>query len=285
MTAKALPGRPAAEAALAEVRARLARRAARGFPPPELAIVWVGDDAASASYIRAKERAARALGVASRLVRLPATAGEAEIAGLVRRLSEDPSVDGVLVQAPLPAGVDLERVVAALDPGKDVDGFHPENAGRLFRGRPAVVPCTPRGIMELLRHYGIAVRGRRAVVLGRSNLVGRPLAALLEQADATVTLCHSKTEGLAEVAREGEILVAAVGRPGFVTSGMVRPGAVVVDVGVSRVGGRLAGDVAAEVAEVAGALTPVPGGVGPMTVAMLMRNVVELAEARRGATA
>lgn len=283
MTARALHGRPVAERILSEAREVLARRAERGLAPPELAIVWVGDDPASASYIRGKERSARALGVRSRLVRLPASAREGRVVREVRSLSEDPSVDGVLVQAPLPPGIDLDAVVLALDPAKDVDGFHPLNAGRLFRGRPAVVPCTPRGIVELLRHYGVALRGRRAVVLGRSNLVGRPLAALLEQADATVTVCHSKTEALAEVAREADILVAAVGRPGFVTRAMVRPGAVVVDVGITRVEGRLVGDVAPEVAEVAGALTPVPGGVGPTTVAMLMKNLVELAERRAGA--
>ncbi|MBT9258383.1 MAG: bifunctional 5,10-methylenetetrahydrofolate dehydrogenase/5,10-methenyltetrahydrofolate cyclohydrolase [Clostridiales bacterium] len=273
-----MAGGPVAARVEEEIRQRLREREARGKRPPLLAIVWVGEDPSSAAYIRAKEKAAQRLGIPTRLVRLPGDAGEGAIAQVVQDLSEDPEVTGILVQAPLPAGVDYEAVIRRLDPRKDVDGFHPLNAGKLFRGRPEMVPCTAKGILELLRYYEIPIRGKHAVVVGRSNIVGRPTAALLEQADATVTLCHSKTEDLPSLTRQGDILVAAVGSPHVIRASMVKPGAAVVDVGIRRKDGKLVGDVHPEVQAVAGALSPVPGGVGPLTVAFLMENVLRAAE-------
>ncbi|MDI3269555.1 MAG: bifunctional 5,10-methylenetetrahydrofolate dehydrogenase/5,10-methenyltetrahydrofolate cyclohydrolase [Bacillota bacterium] len=273
-----LAGRPVAAQVEEGIQRRLRERAARGRRFPLLAIVWVGDDPSSAAYIRAKEKAAQRLGIPTRLVHLEGSSGEEAIGAAVQELSEDPQVTGVLIQAPLPPGVDYERIIRLLDPRKDVDGFHPLNAGKLFRGRPELAPCTALGILQLLRHYQIPLRGKHAVVVGRSNIVGRPTAALLEQADATVTLCHSKTEDLAALARQGDILVAAVGSPHFIRASMVKPGAAVVDVGIRRQDGALVGDVHPEVREVAGALSPVPGGVGPLTVAFLLENVVKAAE-------
>jgi methylenetetrahydrofolate dehydrogenase (NADP+)/methenyltetrahydrofolate cyclohydrolase len=220
--------------------------------------------------------------IGSSKVTLPADATKDRIAETVRRLNEDPEISGVLVQLPLPGGVDQEAVIGAVSPLKDVDGFHPCNLGRLFSGRPRFSPCTPAGIMTLLAEYGIDPAGQRAVVVGRSIDVGRPMAALLLNADATVTVCHSRTEGLAAVTREADLLVAGVGRARFITAEMVREGAVVVDVGTNRVDGRLVGDVDFKnVRERAGAITPVPGGVGPMTIATLMENT--FAAARRQA--
>lgn len=279
-SARLLAGVPVAGRIEEELKGRLAARAARGLPPACLAIVWVGDDPASAAYIRGKRRVAARLGIQARLERLPAETDADAIAERVRSLSADDGVDGILVQAPLPDGVEYEAIVAEMDPRKDVDGFHPLNAGRLFRGRPGLAPCTARGVLALLDFYGIPVAGRRAVVLGRSNIVGRPTAALLEQADATVTVCHSRTPHVASIAREAEILVVAVGRPALVTADFVKPGAAVVDVGIHRIDGALRGDVAPGVEHVAGWLSPVPGGVGPLTVAMLMTNLVAAAEAR-----
>lgn len=240
---------------------------------PRLATVLVGDDPASALYVRMKHQACERVHIGSINVTLPADATTARVVETVRRLNEDPEINGILVQLPLPEGIDEEAVIAAVSPAKDVDGFHPCNLGRLFSGRPRFAPCTPAGIMTLLEEYGIDPAGRRAVVIGRSIDVGRPMAALLLNADATVTICHSRTADLPAVAREADILVAAVGRPRFVTSDMVHEGVVVVDVGTNRVDGKLVGDVDFEaVRERAGAITPVPGGVGPMTIATLMEN-------------
>jgi methylenetetrahydrofolate dehydrogenase (NADP+)/methenyltetrahydrofolate cyclohydrolase len=247
---------------------------------PRLATVLIGDDPASALYVRMKHQACERVHIGSINVTLPGDATTARVEEAVRRLNEDPEINGILVQLPLPAGIDEEAVIGAVSPAKDVDGFHPCNLGRLFSGRPRFAPCTPGGIMTLLEEYGIDPAGRRAVVIGRSIDVGRPMAALLLNADATVTVCHSRTHDLAAATREADLLVAAVGRPRFVTAEMVREGAVVVDVGTNRVDGKLVGDVDFEaVRERAGAITPVPGGVGPMTIATLMENT--FAAARR----
>lgn len=249
---------------------------------PRLATVLVGDDPASALYVRMKHKACEWVHIGSINVTMPEDATRAQVAETVSRLNKDPEINGILVQLPLPTGIDQEAVIDAISPAKDVDGFHPCNLGRLFSGRPRFAPCTPAGIMTLLAEYGIDPAGRRAVVVGRSIDVGRPMAALLLNADATVTVCHSRTTDLAAVTREAEILVAAVGRPRFVTADMVREGAVVVDVGTNRFEGRLVGDIDFEgVRARAGAITPVPGGVGPMTIATLMENT--FAAARRQA--
>ena len=280
--ARLLRGDEVASAVYAELRARLAR-----LPfVPRLEVVRVGDDPASVAYVRLKARRARELGIQSRVHALPEDTSEEALLSLLQELNADPEVDGILVQLPLPPGIGVARVLEAIAPEKDVDGFHPLNVGRLWSQGPGagLVPCTPAGVMRLLAHYEIPVAGRRAVVVGRSNIVGKPMAAMLLHADATVSLAHSKTQDLSALTREAELLVSAVGRPGYLKPEMVRPGAVVVDVGITRVGGRLLGDADPAVAEVASALTPVPGGVGPMTVAMLMQNTVEAAERRRGWT-
>jgi len=258
---------------------------AAGLPPPRLDVVLCNDNAGSASYVRSKERNATRLGMSGMVHTPPLSSSTADLIALVERLNADPDVDGILVQLPLPDHVDAGAVLNSISPTKDSDGLHPFNFGLLAQGRPQVLPCTPAGCMELLRRYDVPVRGRRAVVIGRSNLVGRPIALLLVNADATVTVCHSRTADLPAVCREADILVAAIGRPGFVDAAFVKPGACVLDVGINRVDGRVVGDVDRESVEpVAGWLTPVPKGVGPMTVAMLMRNTVDLARARRAAS-
>jgi methylenetetrahydrofolate dehydrogenase (NADP+)/methenyltetrahydrofolate cyclohydrolase len=273
------------EAVAAAVRERVAGEAAeiaaaRG-KPPGLATVLVGDDPASATYVRMKRKAADEAGIRSIDQEPPASTSQEELLSLVDRLNADPQVDGILVQLPLPDQIPQEAVVRAISPEKDVDGLNPINAGLLAQGSPGLVPCTPAGVMELLRHAGVDPAGRQAVVVGRSNLVGRPLVSLLLGADATVTVCHSKTADLAEVCRRAEILVAAAGRPGLIRAEMVAPGATVIDVGTNRTDDGLVGDVDFEsVREVAGAITPVPGGVGPMTIAMLLSNTVAAARGR-----
>lgn len=266
----------------ADVKARVAERVAalkaRGVEPG-LAVVLVGDDPASRSYVEMKERDCAEVGIRSFDVRLPADTPQAELEALIDRFNADPSVHGILVQLPLPAGLDAEAVIARIAPEKDVDGFHPQSIGRLVRGLPALHACTPAGVMELLRAYGIDPRGKRAVVVGRSVIVGKPMALLLLQADATVTVCHSKTADLPAVCREADILVAAIGRAKMIDASYVKLGAVVIDVGINRVESGLVGDVDFDaVAPVASAITPVPGGVGPMTRAMLMANTVTAAE-------
>lgn len=280
MGARVLDGRAVAERIEAEVRAGVERlRAATGVTPG-LDVVLVGDDPASVVYTRRKVRACRRAGIRGRLHRLPAGASQDEVAALIDRLNADPATHGILLQWPVPPHLDFDALIERLDPAKDVDGLHAENLGRLLAGRPGLVTCTPRAVLELLDHHGIAVAGRRCVVLGRSRIVGRPLAALLLARDATVTVCHSRTRDLVRHTREAEVLVVAVNRAELIGAAHVAPGTVVVDVGVHRrPDGGLVGDVRAdEVAAVAAAYTPVPGGVGPVTVAVLLRNTLEAAE-------
>ncbi len=273
-----------------ELRADVAAFRALYGRAPALRVVLVGELPASASYVRGKTRAAAEIGLDAATISLPATATEAEILAVVARLNADDGVDGVLVQLPLPAGVRERAVVAAVLPGKDVDGFHPVNAGTVVTTTGGLAPCTPSGVIELLRRYGIETRGRHAVVVGRSNVVGRPMAWLLTRPpqNATVTVCHRHTPDLGHFTRMADLLIVAVGHPGLVTAEMVKDGAVVVDVGINRIddpgdarGYRLTGDVDfAGVAPKASFITPVPGGVGPMTIAMLLRNTIEAARHR-----
>lgn len=251
---------------------------------PGLNVVLAGDDQASAVYVRNKEKAAAEVGITGRVHRLSAQVSEAELLATVRNLNADDAVDGILVQLPLPGELRSEVVLDAIDPRKDVDGFHPENVGALWTGKPGLVPCTPRGCMRLLAEAGASLAGARAVVLGRSNIVGKPMAALLLAQHATVTLAHSRTRELAALCREADVLIAAVGRRSLVTAEFVKPGAVVIDVGMNRdEAGKLCGDVDfASVSAIAGALTPVPGGVGPMTIAFLLENTLSAANARKG---
>ncbi len=279
-----LSGPPVAEAVYQELQAQLAKLSY----VPHLRVVRLGEDPASVSYVRLKDRQARKLGLFSQVDVFPESTSQEELLAHIARLNADPQVDGILVQSPVPPHVDFNTVLEAISPVKDVDGLTPTNAGRLWMGLEALESCTPAGVMRILRYYQIPLMGREVVIVGRSNLVGKPLAALMLRAHATVTLAHSRTQDLAAVCRRADVLVAAVGKVGLITPEMVRPGAVVVDVGINRVGqnekGRdiLMGDVAPEVAEVASALTPVPGGVGPMTVAMLLHNTVVAAMRRRG---
>jgi methylenetetrahydrofolate dehydrogenase (NADP+)/methenyltetrahydrofolate cyclohydrolase len=247
-----------------------------------LATILVGDDPASDVYINLKHRAADQVGIESIDRRLPASTSEDDVLEQIEEFNEDDSIDGILVQTPLPDLIDEARVMRTIDPMKDVDGLHPLNAGQLFLGRPTFVGATPVGVMRLLEEYRTRVAGARAVVVGRSVIVGRPLAMLLLHANATVTICHSRTEDLARHTLDADILVAAVGVPGVITADMVKVGATVIDVGITRTEAGLVGDVAADVAEVAGFLTPVPGGVGPMTIAALLGNAVRAARYRSG---
>ena len=248
---------------------------------PRLATLIVGSDPASQMYVRMKHRACEKTGIGSVGMELAADATTAQVLRTVTQLNNDPDINGILIQLPLPHQVDAACVIAAVSPEKDVDGFHPFNLGLLFSGRPRFSPCTPKGIMTLLSEYKIEVAGTRAVVIGRSIDVGRPMAALLTNADATVTICHSKTKNLTGELRQADILVSAVGKAHYITREMVRPGAVVVDVGINQVNGRLVGDVDFEqVQQVASAITPVPGGVGPMTIATLMENTFRAANVR-----
>jgi methylenetetrahydrofolate dehydrogenase (NADP+)/methenyltetrahydrofolate cyclohydrolase len=277
--AKLIDGKLIAKAVRDEVRlgvqAFLAERGRR----PGLHVVLAGDDSASAVYVRNKEKAAEEVGMAGAVHRLPASVTEAELLGLVQRLNADPAVDGILVQLPLPKGIAAEKILDAIDPTKDVDGFHPINVGALWTGKPGLVPCTPRGCMRLLAEAGVALAGARAVVIGRSNIVGKPMAALLLAEHATVTVAHSRTRDLPGVCLQADVIVAAVGRAKMVQREWVKPGAVVIDVGMNRdEHGKLCGDVDfAGVEPVAGAITPVPGGVGPMTIAMLLGNTLTAA--------
>jgi methylenetetrahydrofolate dehydrogenase (NADP+)/methenyltetrahydrofolate cyclohydrolase len=256
---------------------------ARGVHPT-LAVVLVGEDPASKVYVGGKRRACQAAGIEARDHLYPRGLAEPDLLALVQELNADPSIHGILIQLPLPPGIDEDRVIAAVDPRKDVDGFHPENLGRLLAGAPGVLPCTPAGIVEILDHYGVDLKGAEAVVVGRSRIVGKPVAHLLLGRHATVTVCHTRTRELAAHTRRAEVLVVAAGRPAVVTGDMVRPDAVVVDVGVNRLpDGRLAGDVDfASVSPRVRAITPVPGGVGPMTIAMLMRNTLDAARRQSG---
>jgi methylenetetrahydrofolate dehydrogenase (NADP+)/methenyltetrahydrofolate cyclohydrolase len=306
MPARLLDGQSVASAIRQAVAPDVEAFSAEAGRPPGLGIVLVGDDPASEIYVRNKVKAGGETGLRVELERLPAGATLDELLTLVHRLNGSEEHDGILVQAPLPAAMGKEasrRVFDAIDPAKDVDGFHPTNVGRLVQGREHLAPCTPSGVIEMLDHFGIRIGGTRAVVLGRSEIVGKPMALLLLRRDATVTICHSKTPGIATIAAQADILVAAIGRAGFVTPDSVKPGATVIDVGINRVtdraiaadllagspriadfdrrGSIVVGDVHPRVADVAGALTPVPGGVGPLTIAMLLKNTVTAARARR----
>jgi len=245
---------------------------------PGLAVLMVGDNPASAAYVRNKERACQKVGILSFGRSFPTTTAQSELAQVIEILNQDKRVDGILVQLPLPAHLDAEALLRQIDPDKDVDGLHPVNLGRLVRGEPGLRSCTPAGVMRLLQEYSIELRGKQAVVIGRSTLVGKPVALMLLAADATVTIAHSRSQDLGAIARSADLLIAAAGRPGLVTAEMVKPGAVVVDVGINRVsdatGNRLVGDVDATVQTVAEFLTPVPGGIGPMTVTMLLHNTL-----------
>jgi methylenetetrahydrofolate dehydrogenase (NADP+) / methenyltetrahydrofolate cyclohydrolase len=301
-----LDGKRVAAEIRREVAEETARLAARGLVPG-LAVVLVGDDPASRVYVGSKTAAAREAGIAERTLRFPADLAEADLLETIGVLNGDDAIDAILVQLPLPKSIDARKVLEAVDPAKDVDGFHPLNAGRLAQGRPAPAPCTPAGVMDLLIREGVALAGMRAVVLGRSDIVGKPMATLLLAANCTVTIAHSKTRDLPGVCREADLLVAAIGRPGFVTGDFVKEGAVVVDVGINRVetreelerffpgdaarraafeknGATLVGDCdPVTVPPRASRYTPVPGGVGPLTIARLLKNTVELAVMRRGA--
>lgn len=246
---------------------------------PGLAVVLVGEDPASQTYVRNKEKSTIKAGMYSEVHRLPAETAEAELLNLVEKLNKDSKIHGILVQLPLPKHIDETKVLNAIDPRKDVDGFHPVNAGNLFIGQDSFIPCTPHGILELLADEGVELKGKQAVVVGRSNIVGKPIAMLLLQEHATVTICHSRTADLGAITRQADVLVVAVGRPNFITGDMIKPGAVVIDVGINRVDGALVGDVDFESAKaVAGSITPVPGGVGPMTITMLLMNTLAAAK-------
>jgi methylenetetrahydrofolate dehydrogenase (NADP+)/methenyltetrahydrofolate cyclohydrolase len=307
MAARILDGNRMAAEIRAEVAAEVKRMVGAGGRPG-LAVVLVGHDPASEIYVRGKVRSCEEVGLFSEKHTPPDSVTTAELVALVESLNRRDDIDGILVQLPLPPQVDAKQVLLAVDPAKDVDGFHPMNVGFLSTQRPGLVPCTPAGVMEILRRSEIPVAGQEAVVVGRSDIVGKPVAMLLTNANATVTICHSKTRDLAGVCRRADILVAAIGRAGMITREFVRPGATVIDVGMNKVteraeferffrgnkkreetfasrGSTLIGDVHPEVAEVAGALTPVPGGVGPLTIAMLMANTVRAAKMRRGVLA
>jgi len=277
VAAQVLSGHEAAEAVYEEIRARLR---SLSFTP-SLRVIRLGEDPASVAYVRLKDKRARALGYRSQVEVYPEDLPEEALLERIAALNADEEVDGILVQLPIPTHIRTQRVLEAIHPLKDVDGFHPLNVGRLWSGGKGLFPCTTLGVVRLLKHYGVDLRGKEVVVVGRSNIVGKPLAGLLLREDATVTLAHSKTQDLPEVTRRAQVLVVAVGRPHLVRKEWVREGAIVVDVGVNRVEGRLLCDVHPEVAEVAFALTPVPGWVGPMTVAMLMVNTLEAALLRR----
>ncbi len=288
MTAELIDGKAIAESVRADVKKAVEARVAAGKPAPGLATVLVGENPASQSYVRSKRKASAEVGIESFGFELPATATQAEVEKLVQELNQDPRVNGILVQLPLPDGLDEEAVLSLISLNKDVDGFHPVNIGRLAmkRREPLFVPCTPAGCIYMLEKTLPTLRGLNAVVLGRSNIVGMPVALLLVRADATVTICHSRTKDLPAVVRQADVLVAAVGRAEMVRGDWVKPGAVVIDVGINRIedpsapkGTRLVGDVCfAEVKEVASHISPVPGGVGPMTIAMLLRNTYRAAE-------
>jgi methylenetetrahydrofolate dehydrogenase (NADP+)/methenyltetrahydrofolate cyclohydrolase len=280
MSGRIIDGRGIAAAVRGEVRGRVQVLRQLTGQAPGLAAVLVGEDPASATYVRSKVKACGEVGIASRHLRPPSDIAQADLLALVRALNADPAIHGILVQLPLPTPLDERAVLESVAPEKDVDGFTFGNVGRLVENQPRFVPCTPAGILELLDREQVALQGRRAVVVGRSEIVGKPVALLLLHRHATVTICHSRTADLAAETRRADILIAAAGRPRLITGDMVKPGAVVIDVGINRVEGKLVGDVDFEsAAAIASAITPVPGGVGPMTVAMLLRNTLRAFEA------
>lgn len=278
MAADRLDGRVVSDA----IAARVATRLLDLPTAPKLVFVRVGEDPASVYYVRSKQRLAERVGLRAETRVLPDDTDQDALETMVRELNDDDDVDGILVQLPLPDHLDERPVLEAIDPDKDVDGFHPVNVGRLWSGLDGLVPCTPLGLIAILDHYGISLHGARVVIVGRSNLVGKPVAALCLRRHATVTLAHSRTRDLAGVVREADVVIAAVGRAGIVTADMVRTGATVLDVGMTRVDGKIVGDVAPDVWDVAGALTPMPGGTGLATVAMVIQNTLTAAEKRRG---
>jgi methylenetetrahydrofolate dehydrogenase (NADP+) / methenyltetrahydrofolate cyclohydrolase len=282
---KLIDGKAIAQKVREEVARGVVEFKQRTGRAPGLHVVLAGDDPASAVYVRNKEKAAAEVGIAGLVHRLPENVSEAELLALVRRLNEDPAVDAILVQLPVPKSVRTQMVLETIDPAKDVDGFHPVNVGTLWSGGSALVPCTPRGILRLIAETGTALKGARAVVVGRSNIVGKPVAALLLAEHATVTIAHSRTVDLAGVCRQADVLVLAVGCTKMIKGDWVKPGAIVLDVGMNRdENGKLCGDVDfAEVEPIAGAITPVPGGIGPMTIAMLLENTLLAANAREAA--
>ena len=278
MAAQLLDGKAMSEELRVDIARKVAALKERGVTPG-LAVILVGDDPASQIYVRNKGIGCEKTGMHSVTIRMPEDATQQALEGQIRALNADPAIHGILVQLPLPPHLDEAAALAAIVPEKDVDGFHVHNAGRLLCGLPGVVACTPKGAMEMIRRTGVDLTGKEAVVVGRSNIVGKPMAMLLLQANCTVTMCHSRTADLASHTRRADILVAAVGRPGFITADMVKPGAIVIDVGINRVDGRVVGDVDFEhVKDVAGWITPVPGGVGRMTITMLLENTLEAAE-------
>ena len=282
MTAQIIDGKCIALAVRQGLEPRVEALKAKGITPG-LTVVVVGDDPASAIYVRNKERASQKLGMNGTVLRMPGETTQEELLTVVRKLNADDSIHGILVQLPLPAHIDEHAILREIDPDKDVDGFHAMNAGRLLNGEKGFVACTPKGVMRLLETTGVDLNGKNAVVVGRSNIVGKPMALLLLQKNCTVTIAHSRTRNLAEVTRAADILVVAVGRAGMITGDMIKPGAIVMDVGINRVDGKVVGDVDFESAkEVASYITPVPGGVGAMTIAMLMENAVEAAENHAG---
>ncbi len=279
-----IDGKAISAATRADIKAQVDKLRAQGVTPG-LAVIIVGDDPASRVYVNNKKKACEQLGIMSEEYALPAETTEEQLLGIIRTLNAREDIDGILCQLPLPEHIDEKAVINAIDPKKDVDAFHPVNVGKIMIGDYSFLPCTPAGVMELLRRSGIDVCGKRCVVIGRSNIVGKPMAMLLLHANATVTVCHSRTVGLADICREADIIVAAVGKADFVTADMVKDGAVVIDVGMNRrADGKLCGDVDFDaVSQKASAITPVPGGVGPMTITMLMQNTVTSAELRAGA--
>ena len=287
MSARLLDGKALAQTMRAEIAARVRERTERGGSSPGLATILVGNRPDSRSYVNGKRKACEQTGMRSWLHELPETVSQPELLALIDRLNRDPQVHGILVQLPLPGHIDEAAVIEAVRPDKDVDGFHPENLGRLAAGTPRFLPCTPYGVVQLLKRNGVNLAGAEVVILGRSNIVGKPLALMLMQkptpanpdaGNATVTVAHTGTRDLPAVTRRADVLIAAIGKARFVTAEMVRPGAVVVDVGINKVGDKLVGDVDEGVAEVASARTPVPGGVGPMTITMLLHNTLRSAE-------
>jgi methylenetetrahydrofolate dehydrogenase (NADP+)/methenyltetrahydrofolate cyclohydrolase len=278
-----LDGKALAASRRADLAKRLREEIEAGGRPPGLHVVLVGEDPASATYVRSKERAAEACGIDGAIHRVAADCSQAELLALVDRLNADHRVDGILVQLPLPKHIDSTPILDRIDPAKDVDGFHPTNAGLLHQQRPRFVPCTPLGITVILDHYGIQLSGAQALVIGRSNIVGRPIAELLLQRHATVTIAHSRSANLDALLAQADLVVAAVGRPGTVRADQLKPGCVCIDVGINRVDGKLCGDFTWDgLDQVAAAATPVPGGVGPMTIAMLLENTVQAWRLRRG---
>jgi methylenetetrahydrofolate dehydrogenase (NADP+) / methenyltetrahydrofolate cyclohydrolase len=287
MLARILDGKSIATTIRSEIKAECQQLIARGGPQPCLAAILVGEDPASEVYVRNKHRACSEVGFASQLYRLPATSSTAELLTLIHTLNEDRAVHGILVQLPLPPGFDERQVLDAVDPSKDVDAFSPVNVGLLAQGRPRFIPCTPHGVLQLLQRSEITVAGKHAVIVGRSDIVGKPLALLLaakdgpcgpQTANATVTICHSRSDGLADMIRTADIVIAAVGRAEMIRGEMLKPGCVVIDVGINRVGKQLVGDVCfAEASQIAAAITPVPGGIGPLTIAMLLSNTLRSA--------